>query len=369
MPALSRTAALALAAVFACVAACRAQDGPTPTPNDQQQPAPDAVEQQTLQLIDAFHGSLPRSPADLRRADVRARVAPKALPVLRRIRAFAGEHPGSTLGRRRDEFTLYAVVLGDAEVRAALQAKADGADRDALLLLRAADVVLADDAEQRAAAVKACAAALRGDVVDAAHSEQQEPSPSERAPCIDAVAFCLSIAAELSADEARELARHAPAGAGRDRLRAVAESAERDPRRLIGAPFAVEGTQLDGATFSTRSLRGKVVLVDFWASWCAPCVRKLPDLLRLLREKGTDNLAIVGVSCDRDERALRAFLAEHDAYDWPQLFAKGTTWHPLATAHGVTAIPRVFLIDRQGVLRSVDAAADLDALVRRYVDE
>ncbi|MCA9233764.1 MAG: TlpA family protein disulfide reductase, partial [Planctomycetales bacterium] len=183
-----------------------------------------------------------------------------------------------------------------------------------------------------------------------------------------AVTFCLSIAGGLTADEARELARHAPAGVAREQLLAVAERADRDPRRLLGAPFTVEGTLLDGGPFSTRSLRGKVVLVDFWASWCAPCVRKMPDLLRLLREKGTDNLAIVGVSCDREERALRAFLAAHDDYDWPQLFAKDTTWHPLATAHGVTAIPRLFLIDRRGVLRSVDAAAELDALVQRYID-
>ena len=49
------------------------------------------------------------------------------------------------------------------------------------------------------------------------------------------------------------------------------------------------------------------------------------------------------------------------------LFAPGTQWHPIATAHGVESIPRLFLLDRDGVLRSVDAAQHLEELVRRYV--
>lgn len=124
------------------------------------------------------------------------------------------------------------------------------------------------------------------------------------------------------------------------------------------------------ANFSAEVLQSELpTLIDFWAVWCGPCVRALPELVRLRREHA-DGLAIVGVSCDNDEARLRTFLADHPDVDWPQLYAGGDKpWHPLATEFGIEGIPRLFLVDRKGVLRHVDAKQDLDALVRRYLAE
>jgi thiol-disulfide isomerase/thioredoxin len=70
-------------------------------------------------------------------------------------------------------------------------------------------------------------------------------------------------------------------------------------------------TSLDGQTISSRSLRGKVVLLDFWATWCAPCVATLPAMARLQEQFSNRPFVLVGVSVDTEEDSWREFLATH----------------------------------------------------------
>ncbi len=332
---------LALAAVvtFAAAPLVPAQSG---------ERSDDDLAKRTQALIDRFIGVMPHEPLALREASQRAELAPKALPVLREVREFVAANPTCALAPRVHEFTVFALVLGESDLRDRLAARAAAGDQGAKLLLGAADTIVAEAAEPRATAVAAVAKSLRAE-------------PSEAACAIQ----CVAIAADLSVDEAKKLAASTPNEELKRRLDELADAAARDPRRKLGQPFEVAGKLLDGTEFSTRSLRGKVVLVDFWATWCGPCVRSLPELARLHREHGQD-LAILGVDCDDTPEPVRKFLAEHPEVDWPHLFAAGK-WHPIATALGVQSIPRVFLIDRNGILRSVDAGKDLDALVRRYL--
>ena len=354
---LLRCAASGVVALAA--AALHAQAPPPPVP----EPAPAARVQA---LIDEFIAVMPQDPTALRKPELRAKLAPKALPVLRRIRDYVAAHAPSELVDRVQEFVVFSLVLDEPGLREALVARGEAGDPDAALLLGSAAVIQATDATLRERAVAACAVALRAK--PAAGPGEVGPKQLDAKVAASAVQ-CLAIAADLSAAEATQLAEGAVAEPLAQRLRAVAEQAARDPRRLVGKPFELTGKQLGGAPFRTGSLLGKVVVIDFWAVWCGPCVRSLPDLVQLRREHG-DQLAIVGISCDNDEPKLRKFLGEHPDVDWTQLYAGGDKpWHPLATEYGITSIPRLFLIDRRGILRHVDAKQDLAALVRRYLAE
>jgi thiol-disulfide isomerase/thioredoxin len=117
---------------------------------------------------------------------------------------------------------------------------------------------------------------------------------------------------------------------------------------LLGNEMQIEGKTVDGKPFDWKSYRGKVVLVDFWATWCGPCVAELPNVKRnyeLYKDKGFD---VVAISLDRDRSALEAFLKEQQV-PWVCLYEDSKNGqHPAAIYYGVMAIPTVILVDRDG---------------------
>jgi thiol-disulfide isomerase/thioredoxin len=127
---------------------------------------------------------------------------------------------------------------------------------------------------------------------------------------------------------------------------------------LLGqGPF----TALDGRTLKTDDLRGRVVLVDVWATWCAPCLAEMPTLKRLDTLHG-DALRIVGVNVDSmPRRDLRQWLVRRDI-TWPQLFDGRGLRGPLATQLKIEFLPRSFLFDPAGRLVATDLRGE--ALVR-----
>jgi thiol-disulfide isomerase/thioredoxin len=140
----------------------------------------------------------------------------------------------------------------------------------------------------------------------------------------------------------------------------------------IDEPLVISGTTFKGPTFSTDKWKGKVVLVDFWATWCPPCREALPALVKLYTENHDRGLEVLGVSSDNDRATLAAFLKEQPAIVWPQLFtANGSgAWHPLTKRFGIDSIPRVYLIDRAGNLRSIDSfGKGEEEWVRKLLDE
>ena len=108
---------------------------------------------------------------------------------------------------------------------------------------------------------------------------------------------------------------------------------------------------LDGEVVSLASLRGHVVILDFWASWCSPCRKTFPALHALGEEYADHGLSLLVVSMDRSAEAARDYLTEHG-------FPTGNVvWGSLAAARdvkakfGVIGIPHTFVIDRDGVIR------------------
>jgi len=121
---------------------------------------------------------------------------------------------------------------------------------------------------------------------------------------------------------------------------------------------ALRGTDLSGRTWDLAAIRGKVTLIDFWATWCGPCVGQFPDLKRLNEEYSGKGFQILGISLDGDDRAaFEGWLQKNDV-DWPQIY-DGQGWDtPLAKEFGVRAIPFTVLLDREGEILAVDPPPD-----------
>lgn len=104
---------------------------------------------------------------------------------------------------------------------------------------------------------------------------------------------------------------------------------------------------LTGQPLSIASLKGKVVLVDFWATWCGPCVAELPNVLKTYEKYHSRGFEIVGISLDKDQTKLATFIKEKNM-TWPQYF-DGLGWgNKLAVKYGIESIPATFLLDGNG---------------------
>jgi thiol-disulfide isomerase/thioredoxin len=105
---------------------------------------------------------------------------------------------------------------------------------------------------------------------------------------------------------------------------------------------------ITGEPITLRDLRGSVVLVDFWATWCGPCRRELPHVKRMYEKFRDQGLEIVGISLDRSEDRFRSFVRSNEM-DWHHVM-EGDGWRTrLALQYGVNSIPRVFVLDANGV--------------------
>lgn len=104
----------------------------------------------------------------------------------------------------------------------------------------------------------------------------------------------------------------------------------------------------DGKTFSMSSLRGKYIVLDFWATWCPDCRKDVPEMKRLHQAYASDKVAFVGVSFDTDATAWRTFVTQNDM-NWTHVSElKKMKETAIAKTYGVKWIPSVYIIDPDG---------------------
>ena len=123
---------------------------------------------------------------------------------------------------------------------------------------------------------------------------------------------------------------------------------------LPGTELKIEGTTLAGAPLDWSKYRDKVVLIDFWATWCGPCIAEMPGLREnydRYRDKGFE---VVGISLDRDREALEKFVKEKEV-PWAILFESPEKPNPAVEFYGINTIPRMILVGRDGKVISTNA--------------
>lgn len=138
---------------------------------------------------------------------------------------------------------------------------------------------------------------------------------------------------------------------------------------VVGKPFPnFKGKNLAGKEFSLDDYKGKVVLIDFWATWCGPCVREIPHVKEAYEKHHTKGFDVIGISLDRSRGALESYIKEKEM-PWTQHFDEGGL---IASSYGVTGIPTVYLLDAKGNIAAMNMALrgpGLDKEVRKALGE
>jgi thiol-disulfide isomerase/thioredoxin len=150
-----------------------------------------------------------------------------------------------------------------------------------------------------------------------------------------------------------------------EQVRAVGEKmktgAVRRARLLAGDPVKVSGKTVDGRPFDISQYKGKVIIVDFWATWCGPCLAELPNLKSMYQKYHDRGLEVVGINLDDEGQELGKFLKDNDL-PWKILHSTSPTnkgfSDPNADFYGITGIPAIFLIDRSGKVISIVARGE-----------
>lgn len=148
-----------------------------------------------------------------------------------------------------------------------------------------------------------------------------------------------------------------------------ATAAKPQESQWVGKQIELAGTTADGLQFDISQYKGKVILVDFWASWCGPCRAFVPEVKEVYEKYHKDGFEVVGVSLDDDLTAM-ADAIEEEKLPWVNLIGEkkdGNMTHPLAEKYQVRAIPMTFLVDKDGKIVAQEVRGQLATQVEKLL--
>ena len=135
----------------------------------------------------------------------------------------------------------------------------------------------------------------------------------------------------------------------------------------VNKPLEMKFTAVDGRKVDLAQLRGKVVLIDFWATWCPGCLQEMPDVLATYKKYHSQGFEVVGISLDQSKASLTEFT-KANGIQWPQFF-DGQGWdNQISSQFGVSEIPAMLLIGKDGKIARPDNSGDLASQVKKLLD-
>jgi thiol-disulfide isomerase/thioredoxin len=183
----------------------------------------------------------------------------------------------------------------------------------------------------------------------------------------DGYQLLLQVAGQSEEPKMRDLAKEIVAS---DAPEDAKEGAQGLLRKIeaLGKPLDIKFTAVDGRDVDVTKMPGKVVLVDFWATWCGPCVGEVPHVLEVYQDLHDKGFEIVGISFDQDKKKLQDFVQDKEM-KWPQYF-DGKGWaNKFGRQYGINSIPTMWLVDKKGNLRMMEARGGLKEKVEKLLAE
>lgn len=136
----------------------------------------------------------------------------------------------------------------------------------------------------------------------------------------------------------------------------------------LGKPVEMAFTAIDGRKVDLAELKGKVVLINYWATWCGPCVAGLADLKATYEKFKDQDFALIGISFDHKLEPLEKMVKERELV-WPQHYDTENEQNRFGAQFGVSTTPTFWLVDRKGNLRDLNARADMDTKIAKLLAE